>query len=324
LKRLFAKTIKAGLDAAGAFSTGLGEMAVLNSNGLRCYQPFTSASGNIVVMGDDSSGYVTFASRNVDDFDFTKLSNLALKKCRKSKKPKEVKPGKFEVILEPAAVANLLEWLNFIAFGSKTLQEETSFLSGKIGEKILGDNISIYDDALDPTGVAFPFDFEGMPKQKVEFVSNGVAKGVVYDSIAGNREGKQSTGHALMPDESGEGAMPFNVYITPGQTSLEDMISHVENGILVTRFHYINGFLDTRRALMTGMTRDGTFLIKNGKVGKGIKNLRFTDDMLNVFSNVLEISNEAVSIPGWWDAMGCNRVPAMRIANFNFSGKTDF
>jgi len=299
-------------------------MAVLNSNGLRCYQPFTSASGNIVVMGDDSSGYATFASRNVDDFDFTQLSNIALKKCKKSKKPKEVKPDKYEVILEPAAVANLLEWLNFIAFGSKAFQEETSFLSGKIGEKILGENISIYDNALDPSGVAFPFDFEGMPKQQVEFISNGVAKGVVYDSIAGNREGKKSTGHALMPDESGEGAMPFNVFIAPGQASLEDMIEHVENGILVTRFHYINGFLDTRRALMTGMTRDGTFLIKNGKVGKGIKNLRFTDNMLNVFSNVQEISNKVVSIPGWWDAMGCNRVPAMRISNFNFSGKTDF
>jgi PmbA protein len=324
LKRLFAKTIKSDLDAAGALSTGEGEMAVLNSNGMRCYQPFTSASGNIVVMGDDSSGYVTFTSRNVDDFDFTRLSDIALKKCNKSKKPKEVKPDKYEVILEPAAVANLLEWLNFIAFGSKAFQEETSFLSGKIGEKILGNNISIYDNALDPSGVAFPFDFEGMPKRQVEFISNGVAKGVVYDTLAGKREGKKSTGHALMPDESGEGAMPFNVFIAPGQASLEDMIAHVENGILVTRFHYINGYLDTRRALMTGMTRDGTFLIKNGKVGKGIKNLRFTDDMLNVFSNVQEISNEAVSIPGWWNAMGCNRVPAMRIANFNFSGKTDF
>lgn len=324
LKRIFAKTIRNNLDAAGAFSTGEGELAVLNSNGLRCYQPFTSASGNIIIMGDNSSGYVNFVSRNVEDLDFVALSNKALQKCKKSKNPIELAPDKYEVILEPTAVANLLEWLNFIAFGSKAFQEETSFLSGRIGEKLVGNNISIYDDALDAAGVPFPFDMEGMPKQQIDFIGDGVAKGVVYDSISGRKEGKQSTGHAIMPDEAGEGAMPLNVFVKPGGSNLEEMISHVEKGILITRFHYINGYLDTRRALMTGMTRDGTFLIKNGKLSKGIKNLRFTDSMIDVFSNVKEISGESVSIPGWWDALGCNHVPAMRISEFNFSGKTDF
>jgi PmbA protein len=324
LKRIFAKTIKNNLDAAGAFSTGEGELAVLNSNGLRCYKPFTTASGNIIIMGDNSSGYVNFVSRNVDALDFTALSNKALQKCKKSKNPIELPPDKYEVILEPAAVANLLEWLNFIAFGSKAFQEERSFLSGRIGEKLLGNNISIYDDALDSSGVPFPFDMEGMPKKKVDFVNEGVAKGVVYDIIAGNKDGHESTGHAIMPDEAGEGAMPLNVFIRPGNSNMDEMISHVEKGILITRFHYINGYLDTRRALMTGMTRDGTFLIKNGKLSKGIKNLRFTDSMIDAFSNVQEISGDSVSIPGWWDALGCNRVPAMRISEFNFSGKTDF
>ncbi|HEQ98451.1 MAG TPA: TldD/PmbA family protein [candidate division Zixibacteria bacterium] len=324
LKRIFTKTINNNLDAAGAFSTGEGEVAVLNSNGLRCYQPYTTASGNIVIMGDDSSGYVNFVSHNIDDLDFTALSNTALKKCKKSKNPKEIEPGRYEVILEPAAVANLLEWMNFIAFGSKAFQEETSCLAGRIGEQIMGSNISIFDDALNPAGVPFPFDLEGVAKKGVEFVADGVARGVVYDTISGNKENKQSTGHALMPSESGEGAMPLNVFIKPGDSSLEQMISNVEKGILVTRFHYINGFLDTRKALMTGMTRDGTFLINNGKLSNGIKNLRFTDSMLDVFSNVAEISSESVSIPGWWDAMGCNHVPAMRVSEFNFSGKTDF
>lgn len=324
LKRIFTKSINNDLDAAGALTTGEGEIAVLNSNGLRAYQPFTTASGNIVIMGEDSSGYTTFTSRDVDDLDFVKLSNTALKKCKKSKKPTEVEPGKYEVILEPAAVANLLEWLNFIAFGSKALQEETSFLAGRLGDKIMGDNITIYDDALETDGTPFPFDCEGIPKQHVDFIKDGVARGVVYDTLSGNKSDRQSTGHALPPDETGHGAMPFNVYIASGQASLEDMIANVEKGILVTRFHYINGFLDTRRGLMTGMTRDGTFLIKNGKLSKGLKNLRFTDSMLDVFSNVAEISSERVSIPGWWDALGCNTVPAMRISEFNFSGKTDF
>jgi PmbA protein len=324
LKRIFTKTIRNDYDAAGAFSTGEGEVAVLNSNGLRCYQQYTSASGNMVIMSDDSSGYSTFATRNVDDLDFAALSNTALKKCKKSRNPKDFPAGEYEVILEPTAVANLIEWLNFIAFGSKAYQEETSFLSKRIGEKLVGDNITIYDDALDTSGIAFPFDLEGIPKQRVDFIADGVAKGVVYDTISANKENKQSTGHALAPDESGEGAMPFNVFIKPGEASLDEMISHVEKGILITRFHYINGFLDTRKALMTGMTRDGTFLINNGKLSKGIKNLRFTDNMIDVFSNVSELSNEVQSVPGWWDALGCNRMPAMRIAKLNFSGKTDF
>ncbi len=324
LKRIFSKTISNNLDAAGAFTTGEGEVAVLNSNGLRAYQPYSTASGNIVIMGDDSSGYVNFVSHNIDDLDFTALSNTALNKCKKSKKPKEVEPGIYEVILEPAAVANLLEWMNFIAFGSKAFQEETSCLAGRVGKQIMGQNISIYDDALNPAGIAFPFDLEGVAKKKVDFVSDGIANGVVYDTISANKENKRSTGHAIMPDESGEGAMPMNVFIRPGDSSLEQMISNVEYGILVTRFHYINGYLDTRKALMTGMTRDGTFLIKNGKLSSGIKNLRFTDSMLDVFSHVAEISSESVSIPGWWNALGCNHVPAMRVSEFNFSGKTDF
>ncbi len=324
LKAMFKKTINNNLDAAGAFSTSEGEIAVLNSNGLRAYQPYTTASGNIVIMSDNSSGYVNFVSRNVDDLDFPALSNTAIKKCKKSKNPKELEPGKYEVILEPAAVANLLEWLNFIAFGSKAFQEERSFLTGRIGEKVMGDNISIYDDALSTIGVPFPFDMEGMPKRHVDFIQEGIARGVVYDTISGHKENKSSTGHALNPEDKGEGAMPFNVYIKAGKSSLDDMIANVENGILVTRFHYINGYLDTRRALMTGMTRDGTFHVKNGKLSNGIKNLRFTDSMLDVFSRVAEMSADRQSVPGWWDALGCNHVPAMRITEMNFSGKTDF
>lgn len=324
LKSLFKKSISNDLDAAGAFSTGEGEIAVLNSNGLRCYQPYTSASGNIVIMGDNSSGYVNFASRNADDLNFTELSNTALKKCKKSKNPIEIEPGEYQVVLEPTAVANLLEWLNFIGFGSKAYQEETSFMSGRMGQKILGDNISIFDDALNADGMPFPFDLEGMPKKKITFIDKGVAKEMVYDTISGNKEGKPSTGHAISPAESGEGAFPFNIFINPGETTLDEMIGKVEKGILVTRFHYINGYLDTRNALMTGMTRDGTFLIKNGKLSKGIKNLRFTDSVVEMFSNILDKSSEMASIPGWWDALGCNRVPAMRIAKLKFSGKTDF
>ena len=208
-------------------------------------------------------------------------------------------------------------WLQSLSGGNLLYVRQT-------GAQVVGDNISIYDNALDNDGMAFPFDLEGMPKKRVDFIQNGIAKEMVYDTISGNKDGKPSTGHAVSPAESGQGAFPFNIFISPGQLSLDDMIGKVEKGILVTRFHYINGYLDTRNALMTGMTRDGTFLIKNGKLSKGIKNLRFTDSVVDMFSNVVEMSQKLSSIPGWWDALGCNRVPAMRIAKLNFSGKTDF
>jgi len=228
------------------------------------------------------------------------------------------------VILEPVAVATLLEWLNYIGLGSKSFQEETSFLSGKIGQKITGDQLTIYDDGTDMNGVAFPFDFEGVPKQRVELITKGVAKGVVYDSVSASKENKKSTGHALTPDNSGEGGYALNLFVEGGKDSLDEMIGGVENGLLVTRFHYINGFIDTPNGVLTGMTRDGLLRIKNGKLRGGVKNLRFTDSMLRSFSNIRGISAERKLVSSWWDAIGCITAPAMRLGSFKFTGKTDF
>jgi PmbA protein len=140
-------------------------------------------------------------------------------------------------------------------------------------------------------GLAFPFDFEGVPKQKVMLIERGVAKGVVYDSISAYKEGKKSTGHALTPDNT-EGTFALNLFIKGGDSSVDKMIESVKKGILVTRFHYINGLLDTTNALLTGMTRDGTFWVEDGKIKHGIKNLRFTESMLKAFSNIQKISQE--------------------------------
>ncbi|MFH2034960.1 MAG: TldD/PmbA family protein [Candidatus Zixiibacteriota bacterium] len=324
VKKAFYRTNKRKFLAAGSFATGEGEVAVYNSEGVRAYQPVTSASFNIIAMSDTSSGYAINLSRKVEDIDTVTLADIATEKALKSKRPKPLKPGDLEVILEPGAVAEAFEWINYIGLGSKAFQDKTSFLSGNIGKKIMDASVSIYDDGNDQSGLAFPFDFEGVPKQKVFYVEKGVGKGVVYDRLTGKKEGVKSTGHALPSESHGEGALGMNIFIAPGNKTRDEMIASVEKGILVTRFHYINGFIDTPKAVLTGMTRDGTFLIKDGKIVKGIKNLRFTDSMLRAFSTVKGISKERQLIPSWWDAVGCICAPTIHLGSLKFTGTTDF
>jgi PmbA protein len=323
VKRIFDKADLQKLTCAGSFTTGHSEIAVVNTHGVACYQPLTAAYLNLIVMGDNSSGFSDQLSRDVGEVDFDSLAATAIKKCVESKDPKAVEPGEYQVILEPSAVAALVEWMNYIGFGCKSFQEGTSFMSNRIGQKIMGESVSMYDDGPDESAIAFPFDFEGVPKQKVALIEKGVAKGVVYDSIYAHKEGKESTGHALTPDGA-DGGLALNLFIQGGDSSVEKMIESVERGILITRFHYINGFLDTTNALLTGMTRDGTFWVEDGKLQGGIKNLRFTESMLKAFSNCLQISKDRKIVASWWEDVGCIVAPAMLIDKFKFTGKTEF
>jgi PmbA protein len=324
VQKVIAEATKHGFTMAGAYSTSSGEIAIVNSRGVRAYQPVTAASINMVTMSDTSSGYASAVSRRISDIDFKALAKTAVEKCKLSQKPQALEPGEYEVILEPAAVAEVMEWLNYTGFGSKSFQQGTSFLASRIGRKITSEKITIYDSALDPKAIAFPFDFEGVPKKKVMLIDKGVAKGVVYDSMAAVKGKTKSTGHALPATESAEGALGLNIVVAPGKTPRAKMISGVKRGILVTRFHYINGFIDTRNSVLTGMTRDGTFLIENGEIKYGIKNLRFTDSMMRAFKSSVAISKESQLIAAWWSSVGCVSVPTIHLGSFKFSGKTEF
>jgi PmbA protein len=324
VKTVIAEASKAGLTIAGAYSTSSGEIAIVNSRGLSAYQPVTAAAINMVTMSDTSSGYASAVSRRVSGIDFKALAKTAVEKCKLSQNPQALEPGEYEVILEPAAVAEVMEWLNYIGFGSKTFQQGTSFLANRVGRKITSEKITIYDNALDSKAIAFPFDFEGVPKKKVVMINKGVAKGVVYDSMAAVKGKTKSTGHALPATDSAEGALALNLAVAPGKTPRAKMIAGVKRGILVTRFHYINGLIDTRNSILTGMTRDGTFLIEDGKVKYGIKNLRFTDSMMRAFKSTVAISKESQLIAAWWSSVGCVSVPTIHLGSFKFSGKTDF
>jgi PmbA protein len=324
VQKAIAIATKEGFTVAGAFSTSSGEIAVVNSRGVRAYQPMSASDLNIVVMSGTSSGYASATSRRVADIDFKALAKTAVEKCRLSQNPQSVEPGEYEVILEPSAVAEVLEWLNYTGFGSKTFQQGTSFLANRIGRKITSEKISIFDDALDNKSIAFPFDFEGVPKKRVALISKGIAKGVVFDSASAVKGRTKSTGHALPATSSSEGALGLNLRMAPGTVPRAKMIATVKRGILVTRFHYINGLIDTRNSVLTGMTRDGTFLIEEGQVKCGIKNLRFTDNMMRAFKSTVAVSKESKLVSAWWGSLGCVSVPTLHLGSFKFSGKTDF
>ena len=324
-----AENVKAVIDeaerlsflAAGSHSTSAKEIAYANSSGTIQYHKHTAVFMNTVVMAPTSSGYADRSCIDISDLDAKGLGEEAVKVCADSQNPKDLEEGRYDVVISPYALDSLMNWLGYIGFGADTFQEERSFMSGRIGEQIMGENISIWDDGCDPTGVPFPFDFEGIPKQRVNLIENGVARNVVYNSITAHKEGKTSTGHALPPGEE-IAALPLNVFFSTGDSSEKEMVESLERGLLVKRFHYVNGFLEPKQALFTGMTRDGTFLVENGKIRHPVKNLRFTHSMLDAFSNVEMISKEAkLQISDWF---GASVLPALKIKGFNFSGKTEF
>lgn len=323
IKKVFDLAKKHDLNVAGRFKSGESELMIANSKGVRAYQPFTFFDMSNIVMHPTFSSFSATVGRDITKVDFDKLAQTAVEKTLKGINPKEIEVGKYDVVLEPAAFGEVMEWLGYIGFTSKSIEEGTGFMYEKFGEKILGDNITIYDDALDTRGMCTPFDFEGFPKQPVTFVDAGVAKDVVYDTYSGKRMGKESTGHSLGARGMAYGAMPMNVFMNPGNKPLEEIIKSVERGVLVTRFHYVNGFLHTPTARMTGMTRDGLFLIENGEIKHGLKNMRWTDSMVRVLNNIAEISSDVDIIPAWWGEAGSYILPGVLIRDFEFTGKSD-
>jgi predicted Zn-dependent protease len=237
-------------------------------------------------------------------------------------RPVEIPPGEYEVILEPDAAHEFLSFMGYLGFHALAVQEERSFLGNHFGEKLVDEKVTIYDDGLDPQGLQVPFDFEGVPKQKVLFFDKGVARDVTYDSLTAGREKKESTGHALTPPNT-EGPIPLNLFMEGGHSSLEGMIRSIRRGIYVTRFHYTN-VVEPMKAVITGMTRDGTFWIEDGEVRNSVKNLRFTESILKALSRVKAISRErkiCTSGSNYGRRFITGTVaPAVQIEGFNFSG----
>ena len=309
------------MDLAGSIVLGESELSVVGSRGLTRYQPFTAGGLRLVATRDGASGFAAQSFRDISEMDPETLLRSAWTSCRMNGNLQTIPLGKYDVLLEPEAVAEILEWMGYIGFGAKQLQERTSFMAGRLGEKLMDRKISIVDDGSDPAGLAVPFDLEGVPKQRVPLIDKGRAAGVVTDSHYAKLAHRRSTGHALPYDEF-EGPLPTNLLMEGGSTPRAQLLKKLGRGLWIRRFHYVNGLLDTHEALMTGLTRDGTFLVKNGAVTGAAKNLRFTQSMLEAFSKVAALSKERQRVADPAQGFSSVVVPAMIIRDFTFTGQT--
>ncbi len=322
LKPLFQLCRGAGARLAGSLVTGEDEFAVVNSAGVACYAASTVAGAKFVTLYRRLSGYASGVHRDLTRLDLEELLKQSLRQSLHRRDPVTLPVGTYEVILEPEAVAELVTWLGYIAFGAKSLEERTSFLSGRIGEQVMDRQITIADDGTDAMSLRLPFDFEGTPKTRVVLIDRGTAASAVYDTTYGQRFDHPSTGHAMPPDEV-EGPLPLHLAMAPGRVTLTDMIRRCQRGLLIPRFHYVNGLLNPREALMTGLTREGAFLIEHGKLTTPVTTLRFTQSLLEAFSHVLGVSKERRLIADPAQELGCAIMPTLHLATFHFTGRSE-
>jgi len=279
-----ARRAAAAIDASGDlpvygfFTSAVSELAIASSTGLSVSQPMTDATALVVAADDSGSGYAEQTAWRAGRIDPAAVAREAAAKAERTKGAEEIEPGVYRVVLEPYALAELLQYFSYDSLGALGLLEERSYFTGRLGQKVFDDKISIADDPLDPLGLPKAFDFEGTPKQHVQLVENGVARAVVWDRTtaaqAGN--GAQSTGHAPPAESRDWGPLPYALWVAPGEApSVEELAQLVGNGLYITRLHYL-GVVHPREGVVTGMTRDGTFRIRDGKIAEPLVNLRFT------------------------------------------------
>jgi predicted Zn-dependent protease len=317
VKSVIDRAEREGLRAAGTCVAQDSELAVMSSMGVSAYQNYTVASLKAVVMGDDSSGYGFMSSADVGEIDPQAVGEQAVRTAMESRNPVELEPGPFDVVLSPYAVEELMSMLAYLSLSARSVEEHTCFLEGHEGEQIASPLVSLYDDGLDPAGMPVPFDFEGMPKRHVDFLVHGKGGSVVYDSYYAAKMGRETTGHSLQqPNDIGP--YPLNLFLGAGDSSEADMISHVERGIYVTRFWYGNP-VEPRRAVVTGTTRDGTFLIEDGRKTRGVRNLRFTQGLVDMFAHTAEVSRTRAVLASSF-GIGAMVLPSIRVEQFQFTG----
>lgn len=319
IARIFGVAQKGLCDSSGALRIEQTTLAVANSLGVSRYFTGNQAQISMTLAGkQNNSGFSMAYNHDASEMAADRLAMIALQKSMTSRDPISHADGQYTVILEPAAVGQLLILLSFMGFGCATFYQKRSFMAGKVGEKIAGDNFTVCEDPLDDDFSSPLIDHEGTPKKKVALIENGVARGVVYNTYYANLMNTQSTGHALAPNNS-YGPYPKNMVVAPGDSSLDDMIKGTEKGILITHFWYLN-FLNPMQTMVTGTTRDGTFLIENGQISSPIKNMRTNQSILEAFSNIKAIAKDRVVYPQYSVLM---KVPAMKIDNFNLAAEAE-
>jgi PmbA protein len=313
-------------DAYGFFSSGLVELAVAATNGQAVEQSMTDVVALVLAAGDDASGWAEQTSWSVDDVDTSAVAREAAEKAAATRGAVELEPAAYPAVLEPYAFAELLAYFSTRSFGALGLLEGSSYLCDRLGKTVFDSKVSVADDALDPQGLPKAFDFEGVPKQRVQLVEKGVARGVVWDRRTAARAGGEaaSTGHGLPSSFTRFGPVPLGLSVGPGDAdSIDALVEGIEDGIYVTRLHYLS-VVNPREGIVTGMTRDGTFRIRGGRRAEPLVNLRFTVSVPEFLAEVPGLTRETklVNLTAFYGdryVYGA-LVPAIASARFNVTG----
>jgi PmbA protein len=277
-----------GINSYGALSTTTSTTAIVTSAGIRRAATTTQASLVAVARGDNGGGYASRHSADLDALGVEELATEVVDTCMRNQNATAIDPGEYEVVLSPYAVTDLLEHLSWTSFSALATQEHRSFM--RMGEQLMSREVTIRDDATTPEMFPFPFDYEGVSTRPVTLIDRGVCSAVVYDTPTALRDGVASTGHSL-PQPNTWGPLARHMIMDGGDTPWEEMVGSVSRGLYITRFWYVRD-VHPLRTVITGMTREGTFLIENGRITRPVKDLRFTQSIVGALANVLRVSRE--------------------------------
>lgn len=315
----------AGLRMYGYLTSAATEIAVASSTGLAVHQAMTDASVLVLAANGHRSGYAAGCSWRVGELDPAGVAAAAAGLAIRTGGAVEIPPARYRAVLCPAAFADLLQYFAWTSISGRALLEGRSYLTGRIGERAFHPSLTLVDDGSSPEGLPRAFDFEGVPKQPVVIVEHGVVRDVVWDrrSAAAAGDGQSSTGHALPAPGQGFGPVAMNLAVHPGDVATDELPALVGDGILVTRLHYLS-VVDEREGIITGMTRDGTFRIRDGEVAEPLVNLRFTTSFPALLRDLLGISRETerVSTADFYGdrVATASVVPSVATASFEIVG----
>jgi PmbA protein len=327
-----ARLATAAIEAAGElpvygyFTSADTEFAVATTTGAEAEQRLTDATVLVLAAGEGLSGFAEATAWRAGAIDPAAVVREACETAERTRGAEAVEPGGFRAVLGPYAVAELLSYFAYDSFGALGLLEERSYLTGRIGQRIVDERVSIAEDPLDPRGLPKAFDFEGEPRRRVPLIESGVARGVVWDRQRAARATsmEHTTGSAPPPNARDHGALPCALSMAGGEAeSPEELVELVGDGIYVTRLHYL-GVVDPREGVLTGMTRDGTFRIRGGKVAEPLVNLRFTVALPEVLGELYGLTRDVTLVNGS-DFYGerfptGTLVPALATASFTITG----
>lgn len=324
---LLEKVRARGFVCAGILETTTSTEAVVTTRGCARGARATTATFKLwateTAGAGGAAGYGGAVHRDVDALDLEGETERAIRICTDSRNPVAMDAGSYDVVFEPEAVSELLEWLSATAFSAADVEQGMGAVAGRKGSRVTGEGVTIVEDPLDAgvTGFGAPFDREGVSRRRVALITAGVAEDILFDRAHGKRMGASSTGSAVPPTFGAEGGIAAtSIHLAPGtHEDVASLVAGIDRGLYVCRLHYVNGYVEPKRAVMTGLTRDGCFLVEKGKITRPVGNLRFTESFLEALSRCDGMTKTPKAIPTWWSENGATVTPAVRIRGFRFS-----